>query len=228
MEIRRICGTAIALSAFAALPAWGGIVHLTGDFGTADYFGPNVSNPGPSTSVPFLQNVVGRGSLSGDLVSTNTGGTQFSLVITNMVFQAFDWAPDHQTQIRLIASENFAVTSAGPHIASQSVSGVTGSTGGGGLIICNAVHEITVNLPTISYGSPNGNTQPFSVPPVFANVVSSPPFYSIQMQLDLVIDGDGFIHLPNSFETGAIAVPASGPVTLLGLTGLIAMRRRRV
>lgn len=228
MKIHQMCGMAIVLSAFAALPARGGIAHLTGDFGTANYFGPNVQNPGPSTTVPFLQNVAGRGSLSGDLVSTNTGGTQFSLVITNMVFQAFDWAPDHRTQIRLIASENFAVTSAGMHLASQSVSGVTGSTGGGGIIICNAVHRTTVNLPTISYGSPNGNTQPFSVPPVFANVFSSPPFYSIQMQLDLVIDGDGFIHLPNSFETGAIAVPASGPVTLLGLTGLLTLRRRRI
>lgn len=228
MSKQLVRSASVALVISAAASANASVVHLTGDYGAFDYHGIPSLGIGSDT-LNFSHSVPGRGNIYGDLVSNNSG-SNFTMALTNLTFDTTGVTPGVMTQIRLRALQVFAVTTAGPVLAQHSVSGLMGSDGGGGLVFCNTITNFGsngVSIPTISYGSPNGNVAPFSAGPAFANTFAGGPFYSIQMQIDLVIDGNGFIHMDNSYDSSAAISPAPASTLLLGCAALSTIRRRR-
>lgn len=219
--------TVVAVVTLAgASAAHGSSVHLTGDYGNFNFSLPGVQGIGTST-LHFAQSVPGRGNIVGDFVTTSTG-SQFSVSLTNLLFDSSGVSPGVMTQIRLEAFQIFTVTTPGTMTTLHAISGTMGSDGGGGLVIANTTHDGATVLPTLSYGSPSGTPAPFSVGPFFGGNQIAAGQYLIEMQLDMVIDGNGFINLPTSFDSAATIVPAPGAGLLLGCTGLAIVRRRRV
>ena len=57
--------------------------------------------------------------------------------------------------------------------------------------------------------------------------VNPSPIYSIRTELQLFIDGDGFISMPGSYDLHVNLVPCPGGAALLVLGGVMAPRRQR-
>jgi hypothetical protein len=50
---------------------------------------------------------------------------------------------------------------------------------------------------------------------------------SLNIQLDLIIFGNGFVNMPSSFTTSSESVPSPGPLGLAAIVGLCLAKRRR-
>ena len=169
----------------------------------------------------------GRGIISGDAIATNTGGTSFDLVVTNLSFIAEN-SPTGSTYIKLEILQNFAIFSpGGTYTGTHGVDG-SWSTGASNFIQGDAIHDFggsNVLLPTLLYYN-TFMIPTFAVSPTSASVTNTIGVYSIKAELQMNIEGDGFISLPNSYDGSATLVPEPAVSSLLCLAGLVALRRR--
>lgn len=226
------CAALVVLAAAAS--AHGIVLDLSGDLGTLNLITVGVSTPIPvnvSVTRSFSRIVPSRGLLTGDIIVSNTAGTRFDLIITNLVFQATN-SPTGGTHIQLAASQIYDVLAPNQTYTAGHFVGGTWSTALGNAVFCDSRQGILgpnpVQLPSLAVANTFGASG-FGVPLATATVSnSSPNFYGIFSTMDLFIDGDGFINMPNSYEAGATLVPAPASAAMLGAIGLFASRRRRV
>lgn len=228
---------AVAASATLAVFAAAGpecraaAVNLTGDLGVRNFSGgPGTLPSGQSFVTPFSRSVAGRGSITGDVIADNTG-TALHLTVTNLLFQALDWSPIGATIVRVDVAQFFAAAP-GSYSASNAIAGSMGSsTGGcfvGGQTFFDDVATRTF-VPAVSFGSPQGLEafSAFSIGPTSATGSVGITTVLVVMQLDMTIQGDGFISLPTSFDSTTTAVPAPAAGMVFALAGLRAAPRRR-
>ncbi|HEX8877141.1 MAG TPA: hypothetical protein VF777_10360 [Phycisphaerales bacterium] len=220
-------------------------INLSGGLGNGNWHTPSVplGLGGSLAPIAVIQSVPGVGDFSCDVYADNSGtstlgNSVFSLKVTNLVFQAYGPLPSTQTSVKLKVEENFIVPSAlSTQAAALAMDGVMSSTGGC-TVIGNAQFRSPIgssggtSLPSLSYigGSPGPDF--FNVAPSFATV--SPPFAGIglnvlflQIQLEIFINGSGFVNMPSSFTASSESVPSPSPLALAALAAAAASRRRR-
>lgn len=212
--------------------AHAGTIGLTGDLGVLNLPTPPSIFINTTHTEPFFRVVPGRGRIQGDVVYTNLNGDFFKVVVTNMTFEANAPTPGGGTtrvQIDIVQGFQPAVAN-GSYYAEHFVGG-NWSTNFGNAIFCDSFQGVLgpnpVWLPTLGVVNTPGIPS-FGVPLAGANVTnSSPTLYGIATTIEMFIDGDGFINLPNSYEATATEVPAPGACVLLACAGVLASRRRR-
>lgn len=235
------------MTALGALAATAGAVNvnLSGDLGPGNWHTPSVPlGLGSSLSpINVFQSVAGVGDFSCDVYTDNSGTSPvgnsiFSLKVTNLVFQAYGALPTTQTRIKLKVEENFVTPlPLTTQAAVMAMDGMMSSTGGC-LVIGNAQFRSPIGsgggtpLPTLSYSGGSAGPDFFNLAPSFATV--TPPFTGsmlnilfLQIQLEIVISGNGVVNMPTSFTTSSESVPSPGTVGLAAIAGLYQGRRRR-
>lgn len=241
--LRGVVGIAVASGFVASAQAVN--INLSGSLGNGNWHTPStpLAFGGSLAPIAVIQSVPGVGDLACDVYADNSGistlgNSVFSLKITNLVFQAYATQPFTRTSVKLKVEENFIVPLAsGTQAATMAIDGVMSSTGGC-TVIGNAQFRSPLGsgggtpIPTVGYSGGASGPDAFNVPPTFATV--SPPFAGIgsnvlylQIQLELFIDGNGFINMPSSFTASSESVPSPGPFGLAVMAGLCCSRRRR-
>lgn len=219
-------GVVIGVALLAVGEARGAAINLFGDLGQQSW-NSNFTSPINSTqTVPFSRTIPGVGSVSGDVITTNTGGTSFDMVLTNFTFTATNPVAGTNIQIQLFS---YFTTAAQPvtYTGSHSASG-NWSTALGNFVGFTSRHDLTgsdVSLPALAASNNFGSTG-FFLGPATASVTSNLQVFAIVSEITLAIQGAGSITLPNSYDVNATAVPA--PTAGLALAaGAFAARRRR-
>lgn len=210
--------------------ALAGTVGLTGDLGVFNTGTPASIFINTSWTQPFQKSLAGRGSIMGDAVFTNNGGTFFEVVVTNLTFQASAPTPGGgTTRVKIDIVQGFQPAVPNAAYYAEHFVGGNWSTGTGNAIFADSYQGMLgpnpVWLPQLVFVNTPGIPS-FGVPLAGANVTnSSPALYGIATTIELFIDGDGFIDLPNSYEATATEVPAPGACVVLACAGVLAARR---
>lgn len=220
-------------------------INLSGGLGNGNWHTPNVplAHGGTLAPITVMQSVPGVGDLFCDVYTDNSGtstlgNSVFSLKITNLVFQAYASSPTTQTSVKLKVEENFIVPfPLSTQAAVMAMDGVMSSTGGC-TVFGSAQFGAPIGfsggtpLPGLSYNGGLAGPEFFNVTPSFATV--SPPFAGtahnilyLQIQLELFINGNGFVNMPSSFTASSESVPSPGPLGLAAIVGLCLAKRRR-
>ncbi|TVQ81463.1 MAG: hypothetical protein EA380_01725 [Phycisphaeraceae bacterium] len=217
----------VALLGAPALHA--SFVDLDGDLGNNTWNGGVVVSPiNTATTTPFTH-VSANGDITGDVIATNTGGANFELTITNVVFNALNTAG--VTIINLLVRHSYEIdptTFPGPYLAEHMIDG-TWSTAPSNSVDLESFHGtgvLTISPPPLSLTNSLMTTS-FNLGPTSASVPLTTNIYTIQMNLRLAIDGAGTITLPNSADSFATYIPTPATAALLALGGLASTRRRR-
>lgn len=211
------------------LPARGAMVELEGDLGTQTWPGtsPLPLAPGPAVVEPFSLTTA-TGSVSGDVISTNSG-TFVELTLTNFTYTASaDGAAPGAHSIELSIAQEFNV-GAGPYTATHSITG-TADLGAGQNVFAQlmSTHNFTEILPTLSdTASGAGTGLPLAAGPAGQTVnhgVGAGP-YVIEKTVFLSFDG-GFanpasISLPASATTTVTLIPEPSILGLLAASVLL-------
>lgn len=228
MTTTRIIAASLCAMACAA-PSQASQIDLYGDLGLNNWTGALFSPINTSTTTPFSQIVPGFGNVAGDVIATNTLGLTFSLVITNLTYNALIVNPPNGLMdIILVVTHNYQPASSGTYNGSHSLNG-TWSTASLNAVQLDTIQDFgntNVSLPSL-FDLNTLNTSTFSLGPAGAFVTTASPVYTIQSILRLRIDGIGTITLPSSADVSATFVPGPGASALLGLAGLMGVRRRR-
>ncbi len=241
--VRSILGLAVISGMTASAEAVN--INLSGGLGNGNWHTASVPLPVGSSVAPInvVQTLAGVGSFSCDVYTDNSGtstlgNSVFSLKVTNLVFQAFAPLPTTQTSVKLKIEENFVVPfPLSTQAAVMAMDGMMSSTGGC-VVIGNAQFRSPIGsgggtpLPTLSYSGGAVGPDFFNVGPSFATV--TPPFAGIplnvlflQIQLEIIINGNGSVSMPSSFTTSSENLPSPGTLGLAAMTGLFLSRRRR-
>lgn len=240
---RSVAGVAVLGGMAAAAQAVN--INLSGSLGNGNWHTPNVplAHGGTLAPITVMQSVPGVGDLFCDVYTDNSGtstlgNSVFSLKITNLVFQAYASSPTTQTSVKLKVEENFIVPfPLSTQAAVMAMDGVMSSTGGC-TVFGSAQFGAPIGfsggtpLPGLSYNGGLAGPEFFNVTPSFAIV--SPPFAGtghnilyLQIQLELFINGNGFVNMPSSFTASSESVPSPGPLGLAAIVGLCLAKRRR-
>jgi hypothetical protein len=241
--MRSVVGLAVTCGMAATAQAVN--INLSGDLGNGNWHTPNVplAHGGTLAPITVFQSVPGVGDFFCDVYTDNSGtstlgNSVFSLKVTNLVFQAYASSPSTPTSVRLRVFENFVVPfPLSTQAAVMAMDGVMSSTGGctvfGFAQMMGPIGSSSgTPIPTLSYSGGSAGPEFFNVAPSFATV--SPPFagtagniLSLNIQLDLIIFGNGFVNMPSSFTTSSESVPSPGPLGLAAIVGLCLAKRRR-
>lgn len=236
--VMSVWGSVVILTATGAASAAN--INLSGNLGVNNWHTAStplgVGNALPTLS--FFQSVPGVGDLSGDVNADNTGvnglgNSLFSLTVTNVTFQAYGATPATQTYVKLVIAQNFSVSTPGTHAAKQSVDGVMSATGGC-VVIGNTEIGAPIGspsgtlLPSVSFGGgSSGAVDMFNVGPTLGTYSSALTTVLVEMQLELTINGTGFVNMPTSFSSVVENTPAPGAAGVMAMAGMLGLRRRR-
>ena len=224
----------VALCLALAPAALGGTISLSGGLGTGSWGLPATLPINGTFTQSFARTVPGLGSISGDVVITNTSGTRFDLTVTNTTFQMIGAGPGALTHLTLTVTQAFVPqTPNAPYNAAHSLNGSWDPLGSNNAMTATATQGLLgpnlIFLPQLVCVNNPNPTAAFGAGPAGATVNnSSPALYGMQCVLDFYVDGNGFIDLPNSYDATAIeVVPAPGAGVLLAGGVLVGARGRR-
>lgn len=218
----------VCLTLFAVKAARAAGVTLSGDLGSVNFNTPFFLAINGSSTTPFAHTIPGRGSITGDVISNNVGGTSFDMTITNLTLTGTN-SPYGGTYVTLTVLQNYATLNPnGTYAATHDVNG-SWSMGLANYIQCDSLHDFggsNTSLPMLQYSNNPNPTPAFGGPAVGASVSNQIGVYSIRSTIQFFIDGDGFIDLPNSYHVDA-TVPEPTSAAMLGIVGVMGLRRRR-
>ncbi len=196
---------------------------LAGAFGTASTLPINTPSSVQSFSITS-----GGNTLVGDAITTNDpSGTIFTMTITNLVFTCVTPNSSNSLDVTISVNEHYAMGTPGPFMGDHAISG---TFGGGAGPLTTAILDSThgVSFPTTTLPTITASSSPFNVSSLNNPVPAGPMTqYVIQGDLRLHIDGTGNITLPSSADIVARALPEPGSLGLLGLGGMMMLRRKR-
>ena len=203
-------------------------VNMFGDLGSQSLTGILVSPINSNLTTPFTWSA-GAGSISGDVIMDNNAtGTVFSLTITNLVYTCTVPNTAGIGDVTLDVMHHFQPGGTGglpgPYSASHALAG-SWTSGPASMVTLSTILDFGgTNVPLTPLFA---TVSPFSLGPVSATSSNSFPTYQIFTQLRLQTDNTGTITLPNSAHITVSFVPSPNAAGLLGLGGLLSVRRRR-
>lgn len=229
---RPVCVLLCSLAGAAIAPA--GTITISGALGNNSAGLPSALPINSNFTRSFALAVPGIGSINGDVLIENLSGTQFNLTVTNTNFVMNGAGPGVLTHVALTVTQAFVpLVPNAPYNAFHSLNGSWTPTGANNAVTADSTQGLLgPNLQflpqLVCVNSPNP-TNAFGAGPAGLTINnSSPSLYGMQCIIDFYLDGNGFINLPNSYEATAIQiVPAPGAAALIGLSGALAVRRRR-
>lgn len=221
---------ALALALLGSAHSRASSINLVGDLGPNTWTGAVFSPISTTTTTPFSQIVPGFGDVAGDVIATNTGGTAFSLVVTNLTFNALVPGPSAgMMDVGFIIRHDFQpLVVPGLYTSSHQLNG-SWTTATGNVVQLESYHDVggsNIALPGLFELNTAANPT-FNLGPGTAVVPSGLPVYSVEMHLRMRIDGIGFINLPTSADVFVTLIPAPTTLLPMALAGLLAARRRR-
>lgn len=220
------CAAAVCL--MAAGTARAQMISMTGDLGTASMVGTAspISMMNTTNTTTFAWAGAG-GNITGDVnVSNDPTGTIFTMTITNLTFNAT--APGSSgagTDVTIVVDHLYESIGNGTYNASHALSG-NWTVGGASYIQLDSIQDVGyANQPLSTLLA---TSSPFALSNGAAVAVSSGAGkYGIQATLQFHADTLGSMFLPTSAHITVAFVPAPGAVGVLGVAGLMGMRRRR-
>lgn len=236
MSHRLLCSLAagsFGVLSLAPSEANAALVDLSGDLGSNFWIGTAYSPIGAAGAITTPFTWTGpNGTLVGNATATNPTGFAFTLRLTNLVYTTTTAGPSNggtATDILLVATHGFQVGTAGTFFANHVLSG-TWSNAVGNTAQLNTTVDINSAQPagiqTIFLANTAATTSFVSSSPAVGGNTAS-PVMTIQMALRLRIDGVGTTTLPGSADVYVDLVPTPGAAVILGLSGLVVIRRRR-
>ncbi|HVZ93286.1 MAG TPA: hypothetical protein VG797_02135, partial [Phycisphaerales bacterium] len=179
-------------------------------------------------TVHFSHVLPGFGSVSGDAITTNTGGTQFDMVMTNFNFTSS--SPTGGLFIRISLFNYFTLAQSPLTFNATHSANGTWTGGPGTAVVFDSRQDFggsDVHLPTLVETNAL-QFSGFATGAAGATVTTTMPnVVAMIADIQMFIDGNGSIILPNSYDINAIATPAPGSLALTGFAGACAARRRR-
>lgn len=220
------CAALLTLGAFPSPQLFATQVDLLGDLGNNSWTGALFSPINSTTTTSFTHTLPGVGSIAGDLIATNTGGTTFDLVVTNLTYTVVA-SPNtnNLTDVLLTFTHDFMpLTLPNVFFSSHSLSG-TWSTNPLHVVQLESWHDPfgnNIQLPSLS-DTNTLSTTTFNLGPAgtLVPVPVTSGVYTIHAHLRLRMDGTGTIMLPTSADINVQAVPETASAALLLLGGAL-------
>jgi hypothetical protein len=225
----------LGLVASAAVSASAALVDISGDLGSQFLTSSvNSSNLNTSTTTTFTQGNA-FGVLSGDVVATNTAGTNLSLKITNLnmtVVTPVNAFAQPFFDVLVVAQHDFTLSAFLNFNVQHTLAGTWSTAVGNGITLDSIADSLAVSsvaVPQIG-GINTGGATSFSYGPQSASGVCLSPVFRIATSLRIHLDTSmtpWTVTLPTSADVEVTLVPAPGTIGILAFAGVVGSRRRR-